>query len=138
MKTDDLHFEGIFQRILEKMEGWKQYAFHLEAELFAKTEAFRLIQHKSHLKCFTPTEIRQLSADIHHVFKPLITDLKRSCSSLTDEDILFCCLARLGIASKNIGHCMGCASKQAVNQRRYRVKKKLKEAQSSQLIEMIF
>ena len=122
----------------EENEELKAHVFQLESKLFTKTDAYRLIQQKSSKKSFTPDEIRQLNTDINYAFDGLTKALKQSCSSLTDEDVLFCCLTTLGIETRNLGHCMGSASRQAVNQRRYRVKKKMKKASSGYLLGVIF
>ena len=129
---------GYMKSLQEENEDLKRHIFQLESKLFTKTDTYRLVQQKSGKKSFTPDEIRQLKADINYVFDWLIKALKQSCSSLTEEDILFCCLATLGLETRNLGHCMGTASRQAVNQRRYRVKKKMKEANCEYLLDAIF
>ena len=130
--------EEYMKSLQEKNEELLWHVFQLESKLFAKTDTYRLIQLKSGKKSFTPDEVLQLDKDINYVFDWLIKALKQSCSSLTEEDILFCCLTTLGLETRNLGHCMGTASRQAVNQRRYRVKKKLKEASSGYLLGVIF
>ena len=122
----------------EENEGLKRHIFQLESKLFTKTDTYRLVQQKSGKKSFTPDEIRQLKADINYVFDWLIKALKQSCSSLTEDDILFCCLTTLSLETRNLGHCMGTASRQAVNQRRYRVKKKMKKTSCEYLLRIIF
>jgi len=113
--------------------------FQLECKLFMKMDSFRLIEKKcTNNKCLNPDERQMLHADVHYVFTWLIKNLKQACRDLTDEDIIFCCLTKSGLAGSTICRCMGSISKQTANQRKYRIKKKMKEAGCESLFEMIF
>ncbi len=112
--------------------------FQLECKLFMKMNAYHLIEQKCNKKCFNSNERQQLHIDIHYAFTKLIKTIKQACPSLTSEDIVFCCLTKLGLENLVIGRCMGSVSKQTVNQRKYRIKKKMKEAKCDILIDMIF
>ena len=112
--------------------------FQLECKLFTKMDSYHLIEQKGIKKCFNPDERRQLQTDIYYVFTRLIQTIKQSCRNLTDEDVVFCCLAKSGLDSMVICHCMGCVSMQSINQRKYRIKKKMKEAKCDFLFDMIF
>ena len=112
--------------------------FELERKLFMKMDIYRLIEQKCKNKCLNPEEIKQLDMDIHYVFVRQIKILKQSCPRLTDEDILFCCLKKLSLDNLIVGHCIGSAGHQAVNQRKYRIKKKMKEANCEVLFELFF
>ena len=101
-------------------------------------DSFYLIEQKCNTKCLTPNERQLLNMDIHYVFVWLIETEQRACPSLTDEDVLFCCLTKLGLDNSIICRCMGSANKQAANQRKYRVKKKMKAAQCDFLFDIIF
>ena len=119
-------------------EELKQYVFQLESKLFSKTDAYRLIEQKCHKKCLNPDERKQLYTDIHYVFTRLIETIRKACPSLTEEDVMFCCLVKLGLDNSIVCRCMGSISKQTVNQRKYRIKKKMKEAKCDFLFDMIF
>ena len=112
--------------------------FELERKLFMKMDSFHLIGKKCNNKCLNPDERKQLSLDIHYVFERLIRIIKKSCPSLTGEDILFCCLKKSGLENMVVGRCIGIASRPAINQRKYRIKKKMQEAQCDYLFDMIF
>ncbi len=103
-----------------------------------KMDSYRLIEQKCHEKCLTHNERQYLSMDIHYVFTRLIKIIKQACPSLTDEDILFCCLAKSGLESSVICRSMGNVGTQATNQRRYRIKKKMREAKCDSLFDLIF
>ena len=112
--------------------------FTLECKLFTKMDSYHLIEQKGIKKCFNPDERRQLQTDIYYVFTRLIQTIKQSCRNLTDEDVVFCCLAKSGLTNSIICHCMGSISKQTANQRKYRIKKKMEEAECNSLFDMIF
>ncbi|MDR0230816.1 MAG: hypothetical protein LBI82_01705 [Dysgonamonadaceae bacterium] len=112
--------------------------FNLECKLFMKMDSFRLIEQKCNKKCFDPNERMQLNTDIHYVFTRLIKTIKQACPSLTGEEVVFCCLAKLGLDNSIICRCMGSVSKQTVNQRKYRIKKKMEETKCDFLFDMIF
>ena len=130
--------ENEFAYLREENEELKQHVFQLESKLFIQMDSYLLIEQKSKIKCFSPNEIQQLYADINYVYILSIKMLKSACSSLTEEDIMFCCLSKLHLGNTRLGHSMGCASRQAVNQRRYRIKKKMKEARCDYLFDLIF
>ena len=112
--------------------------FELERKLFMKMDSYNLLEQKCNRKCLNQDERKQLFLDIHYVFKRLIRIIKNSCPSLTNEDVMFCCLKKSGLDNKMAGHCIGCSSRPAVNQRRYRIKKKMKEFGCDYLFDMIF
>ena len=116
----------------------KQFVFQLESKLFLKMDSYRLVEQKSRTKCLSPTEKKQIFADIRYVFILSIKILREACSNLTEEDIMFCCLAKLNLENRRLCHCMGSASRQATNQRKYRIKKKMKESSCENLFDMIF
>ena len=110
----------------------------MECKLFTKMDSYRLIEQKCDKKCLAPDEKQRLNVDIHYVFSWLIKTVTAACPNLTEDDIVFCCLEKTGLDSITICHCMGCISKQAVNQRKYRIKKKMHEAHCDDLFELIF
>lgn len=112
--------------------------FQLEQKLFKMMDSYRLVERKCKEKCLNPEERKQLSSDIHYVFERLIRITGNACPSLTDEDLLFCCLKKTGIESLVAGRCIGSASRQSVNQRKYRIKKKMKEANCDYIFDLIF
>lgn len=112
--------------------------FNLECKLFMKMDSFRLIKQKCAKKCLDLNERQQLSIELHSVFTRLIKTIKTNCPNLTNEDIKFCCLTKLGLENLVIGHSLGSISKQSINQRKYRIKKKMNETECDDLFNMIF
>jgi len=112
--------------------------FSLECKLFMKMDSYHLIERKCNKKCLTTDERQLLGLEIHYAFPRLIMTMKAACPSLTEEDLIFCCLEKLGMDDLIICHCMGNVGKQPENQRKYRIKKKMKEAQCDYLFDVIF
>ena len=112
--------------------------FQLERKLFMKMDSYRLIEQKCNQKCLNPDEKKRLYVDIHYVFKTLIRIITNACTSLTEEDIAFCCLKQTGLENMVAGRSMGIASRPAVNQRKYRIKKKMNASKRNDLFDMIF
>ena len=112
--------------------------FNLEYKFFRKTDSFQLIEQKCTKKCLTQDERQALNSDIHYAFEKLIKTIKEACPNLTEEDVIFCCLEKSGLDHLTVCHCMGSASKEIIKQRKYRIKKKMKEAGCEKLFDMIF
>jgi len=103
-----------------------------------KTDSCRLIEQKCNKKCLNQDERKLLNSEIRFTFTLLIKTLMEACPSLTKEDVIFCCLAKSGLDKSIICRCMGSISEQTIKQRKYRVKKKLKETQFGFLFDLIF
>jgi len=121
-----------------ELNEWISEVFQLECKLFTRMDSYRLIEQKCNKKCLNPNERQLLYTDIHYVFTRLIKSIKQACRDLTDEDVIFCCLAKSGLTSSTICHCMGSISKQTANQRKYRIRKKMREVECDFLFDMIF
>ncbi|NDV82450.1 lipopolysaccharide assembly protein LapB [Bacteroides sp. 51] len=78
-------------------------------------------------KVLNPSEREELKNIIKFVYADLIEDLQSSCPSLTEEDILFCCLAKLNLSMFAISICTGYSQTSPSRQRKFRIKKKMVE-----------
>jgi len=112
--------------------------FELERKFFIKTDIYRLIEQKCTKKYLNPNERQLLNAEIHHSFEKLIKTMTAACPRLTNEDVIFCCLTKSGLDNSIICRSMGIISRYTMNQRKYRIKKKMKEANCDHLFEIIF
>ena len=114
------------------------HIFSMECKLFMTKSSFLSIREDFIKKCLNPEKQQELNSDIHSTFETLIETITLACPDLTKEDIIFCCLSKTDLNSTLISRYMGSMSRKAVNQRRYRVKKKMKEAGCFKLIDFIF
>ena len=112
--------------------------FELECKLFMKMDSYNLIEKKCNKKCLNQDEKQQLNMDVQYAFAKLIKTIKETCPRLTNEDVIFCCLTKSGLDTMIICHCMGSFSLQTANQRKYRIKKKMKESKCGFLFDLIF
>jgi len=112
--------------------------FQLECKLFMKMDSYSLIEQKCSEKCLNFDERQVLNSEIHYSFTLLIKTITGACPDLTDEDIIFCCLSKTGLDASIICRCMGSISKKTINQRKYRIKKKMNEAGCDKLFYVIF
>ena len=138
LNTTNQHNGNEFESLRQENEDLKQHIFQLESKLFMKMDCFTLVEKKSKTKCLSPSESQQLFSDINNTYDLTIKILKQSCLSITEEDIIFCCLSKLNLDNTSLSHCMGSSSRPAINQRRYRIKKKMSEAKCEYLLDMIF
>ena len=114
------------------------HIFQLESQLFKNTVSYQLIEQNSSGRCFNLNEYRQLHSDVFRVYQKLISMIWNACTQLTHEDIVFCCLTKLGLSDSEICCCIGCVNKQTINQRKYRIKKKMLEVEREDVFNLIF
>jgi hypothetical protein len=126
------------ERLRKENEELLRYIFRLGCQFFTQTDSYRKLEEKKNKKCFNSEERRQLHIEIHSAFTKLVQIIRKACPDLTNEDIVFCCLSQFGLDSSAICRCMGNVNTQPVNQRRYRIKKKMKERKCDALFDWIF
>lgn len=81
----------------------------------------------------------ELKRVINTVYVDFIEELKTVCPSLTDEDIFFCCLAKMNLPVTAIRICAGYLQTGSARQRKFRIKKKMtEETNNLQLYNSIF
>ena len=68
-------------------------------------------------------ELKSVLFDIHRDY---ISELKEKYLRLTEDDLLYLCLLQAGLDSLTIALCLGFTNTQPVNQRKYRLKEKMK------------
>ena len=56
-----------------------------------------------------------------------VSSLQAKCSGLTEDDLFFLCMEQTGLSSLTVALCLGFSDTQAINQRRFRIKRKLSE-----------
>ena len=122
----------------QKDEELTRHIFQLESKLFRNTISYQLIEQNNSGKFFNSNEQKQLFSDVFSVYTKLINTIWVVCPSLTSEDIIYCCLTKHGLTNTEICCCMGSVNKQTVNQRKYRIKKKMLDVKREDLFNLIF
>jgi hypothetical protein len=136
MRTKERETEN--ERLRKENDELLRHVFRMGCQLFIQTDSYKKLAQKRNKKCFNTEERQQLHIEIHNAFAKLIQIIQKACPDLTNEDIVFCCLSQLDLDSSALCCCMGIVNKQAVNQRRYRIRKKMKEKECDTLFDRIF
>ena len=91
-------------------------------------------------KLLNSKEQKQLQKDIFSSYVVFINQLKMECPSLSENDILFCCLLKLGIQYKQVHLLYGFSNSNTIRQRKSSIKKKMfaSENPSEDLYNSIF
>lgn len=107
--------------------------------LFSKILKLAQQKESDSVKVLSPHDREELKGILKFVYADFIEDLQASCPSLTDEDVLFCCLSKLNLSLFAISICTGYDQTGSVRQRKHRIKKKMTEdTDNSTLYDSIF
>ena len=123
-------------KIEEKMREVQELAKQknkLRNALFQQTSSYTKIQKLSKqdrsdnksIKVLTQAEQIELRKTIFQIYEESVAELQEKFPKLTEDDLLYSCLEQTGLDTFAIALCFGNASKQIVNQRRYRLKAKM-------------
>ena len=126
------------QTKVQNEEELTKHIFQLESKLFKTTDSYKLIEQYSSGRIFNLKEYRRLHCDVFSAYLKLTRTIWDACPHFTPDDVIFCCLIKLGLSNSEICCCIGCLNKQTINQRKYRVKKKMLEEERNDLFDLIF
>lgn len=87
---------------------------------------------KKSRKPLTYEEQETLRNELNFYFHFLIKDIETACPSIKNDDITFCCLAKLNLSFSTIGLCLGYSDTNSLRQRKYRIRKKMTEDSSNE------
>jgi hypothetical protein len=106
----------------------KHYA--IEHVVFRATNSYLKIKQMNgqmQKKCFTPSEQQKINDEIYNIFEGSIQEMIILCSSLTENDIVFCILSKIGFSIDTIGCCLGNVNSFPLKQRKHRIKTKMSQ-----------
>jgi tetratricopeptide (TPR) repeat protein len=134
---------GMFILRRKKSAAPQENIDELQCEIFRKTPTWKHIIHPSESgtkkAVISPEEREKLRNETAIIFARFIEKLRTSCPTLTDDEILHCCLALAGMDAKAISLCFGYTSTSATRQRKTRIKKKMThDSPSTPLYHSIF
>lgn len=111
-----------------------QLRIHLftSSPIYKKIQRLTIQENQDSVSVFPTKEREELKNTIQKIYTDLPRELSVLCPSLTEEDRLFCCLAKLNFSLPLIGACTGYARVESARQRRYRISKKMFEATQSE------
>lgn len=130
MKKYCAKFLSLFQKRKTEKKGLDWSGIEGECLTFKQTVSCSRIekidnQDIKKIKCLKVEEQQLLKKEIFTAFAGFISFLNSEFKNLTDDDIIFCCLAVIGVEKNSIVACMGNVNMQAITQRKFRIKKKM-------------
>lgn len=81
------------------------------------------VSSKKELSVLTDAELKKLKETVLDIYTDYIAGIKAQYPKLTDGDLLFLCLDKIGFSSQTISLCFGNFGTHALAQRKYRMKK---------------
>jgi tetratricopeptide (TPR) repeat protein len=107
-----------------------------QCEIFKMKPIYKLILQFSRNKTENNMEVlrakdRQLlENEIKSAFSNFLQNLQSTCPSLTNEEMMYCCLTKLNLQTKVISACFGYTDTNPVRQKKGRIKKKMFEQEA--------
>lgn len=136
IKVDDLNVEKFRAELSEKeheLLSLQQQLNNIRIHTFGQKTIYRKIKKlgeqtdTENLHVLNSKERESLKETVEKIYKDFITTLSEECTSLTEEDLLFCCLGKLNLSLIEICICTGYPRMHSARQRRYRIKKKIED-----------
>lgn len=120
------------EHIIEKLKLEKH---ELRNWLFAQSDIYKKItilskqevSEKKEMKVLTNIELKKLQKTIFEIYTDHISFLQKKHPRLTEEDILYLCLNEAKLKPQTIALCFGFNNTHPINQRKLRIKERMKE-----------
>lgn len=148
LKYEHEQTTGLQQQIEEKenrLEKQQKQLNQLRIHQLEKSPVYKKIKELSiregqeSVTVLPSKEREELKNVVHKIHADLFRELNTLSPSLSEEDILFCCLAQLGFSLSLIAACTGYTRLESARQKRYRIGKKMaEETQSEELYHSFF
>lgn len=111
----------------------KEEKIELRNWLFVQSDIYQKISllsqqdksNKKAMKALTSNEQKELKTIIFEIYAEYIVDMKKKCSKLTENDLLFLCLNEAKLDPLTVSLCFGYTSTHNLNQRKFTIKKKM-------------
>lgn len=129
-KAIEIHEREI---IIDKL---KQEKHELRNWLFSQSEIYKKIiilskqeiSDKKDMKVLTNTELKKLQKTVFGIYTEYIATLQNEYPKLTEEDILYLCLNEAKFNPQTIALCFGFNNTHPINQRKLRIKERMKSS----------
>lgn len=120
------------------IERLKQEKHELRNWLFSQTDIYKKIKtlsnqevsDKKDMKVLTNTEMKKLQKTIFEIYTDYISALQGKYPKLTEEDILYLCLNEAKFKPQTIALCFGFNNTHPINQRKLRIKERMKDEEN--------
>lgn len=107
----------------EKLKNWLFKQSDIYKKIIKLSE--QKVSNKKELKVLTNAEKEKLTEIVFDIYADYKSCLKSQYPKLTDEDLLYLCLEKIGFSSQAISFCFGHFNTHALAQRKYRIKEKM-------------
>ncbi|HJC95627.1 MAG TPA: hypothetical protein H9925_04155 [Candidatus Phocaeicola gallinarum] len=119
------------EQVIRQLEEEKT---KLKIWLFEQTPIYKKIKQlasqkdvcEKERKVLSNAEREKLSAVLFDIYQNYVSELKEKYPRLTDDDLLFLCLLQAKLEPLTIAMCFGFTNTLPINQRKYRLKEKMK------------
>lgn len=107
----------------EELRNWlfKQSSIYKKITKLAEQK----VANKKELIVLTNSEQKKLKEVVMDIYADYISNTKAQYPSLTDEDLLYLCLEKVGFSNQTISLCFGNTDTHALAQRKYRIKERM-------------
>lgn len=134
LKLESKIREGELLRRGKRIKHLEDEKKSLKEELFEQTDICRRVKelatqkdiHEKDRKVLSNAGREELKSVLFDIHRDYISELKEKYLRLTEDDLLYLCLLQAGLDSLTIALCLGFTNTQPVNQRKYRLKEKMK------------
>lgn len=110
---------------MNRLLSWLFYQSSIYKRAIALSK--QQVSNKKQMKVFTTNEQEQLKTTIFEIYSEYISSLQNKYPKLTEKDIIFLCLQEAALESKVIAICFGYSDTHTLNQKKYRIKERMKE-----------
>lgn len=84
------------------------------------------VKDKNELQVLKTTELNKLRQVVFEIYADYINSLQTEYSKLTEDDLLYLCLQLTDLSTLSIARCFGYTNTQPINQRKLRIKEKMR------------
>ena len=117
------------ENIVKKLEEEKR---QLQQWLFEQSESYKKIQQfrAEKGKVLNPNERLKLKNTIFNIYATYVEEIRQKYPRLVEDDLLLLCLQKTELDSKAIAICFGYEDTHAINQRKVRIKERMKATEA--------
>ena len=128
-KTNEIQKrELIIERLKQEKSELRNWLF-IQSDIYKKIVILskQEVSDKKEMKVLTNSELKKLQKIIFDIYKDYVSTLQEKYPKLTEEDILYLCLKEAKLKSQTIALCFGYNNTHPINQRKLRIKERMKD-----------
>lgn len=120
--------ECTIERLRQEKDELRNWLF-TQSDIYKRIIALskQEVSDRKAMKVLTNTELKKLQKTIFEIYADYISHLQKKYPKLTEEDILYLCLNEAKLQPLTIALCFGYNNTHPINQRKLRIKEKMKD-----------